>query len=158
MGISGHFRQRRLSLGVMKTRESEFRFVANPRLVKRSGRTRRAVRRTAGDSRRLDERQCVRMLRGRNAVDWARAHFRSDVDGPGAAGAVRSTSEWRRPDPRLRRFCHRERNAARGPWRDPRRIGPARPAPICLPGATGPWRPRSPGFDRRTAAKAPQHP
>jgi carboxyl-terminal processing protease len=37
MGISGHFVADRVSLGVMKTRESEFRFVANPRLVTASG-------------------------------------------------------------------------------------------------------------------------
>jgi carboxyl-terminal processing protease len=37
MGISGHFVGERLTLGVMKTRESEFRFVANPRLVSATG-------------------------------------------------------------------------------------------------------------------------
>jgi carboxyl-terminal processing protease len=37
MGISGHFIGERKSLGVMKTRESEFRFAANPRLVDASG-------------------------------------------------------------------------------------------------------------------------
>jgi carboxyl-terminal processing protease len=37
MGISGHFVGERLTLGVMKTRESEFRFVANPRLVDAKG-------------------------------------------------------------------------------------------------------------------------
>ena len=37
MGISGHFVGDRLTLGVMKTRESEFRFVANPRLVSATG-------------------------------------------------------------------------------------------------------------------------
>jgi carboxyl-terminal processing protease len=37
MGISGHFVGDRVTLGVMKTRESEFRFVANPRLVNASG-------------------------------------------------------------------------------------------------------------------------
>jgi carboxyl-terminal processing protease len=37
MGISGHFVSDRVSLGVMKTRESEFKFVANPRLVTASG-------------------------------------------------------------------------------------------------------------------------
>jgi carboxyl-terminal processing protease len=37
MGISGHFVGERLTLGVMKTRESEFRFVANPRLVSAAG-------------------------------------------------------------------------------------------------------------------------
>ena len=37
MGISGHFVGERKSLGVMKTRDSEFRFVANPRLVDASG-------------------------------------------------------------------------------------------------------------------------
>jgi carboxyl-terminal processing protease len=37
MGISGHFVADRVSLGIMKTRESEFRFVANPRLVTASG-------------------------------------------------------------------------------------------------------------------------
>ena len=37
MGISGHFVSERVSLGVMKTREGEFRFVANPRLVNASG-------------------------------------------------------------------------------------------------------------------------
>ncbi len=37
MGISGHFVAERLTLGVMKTRESEFRFVANPRLVTATG-------------------------------------------------------------------------------------------------------------------------
>jgi carboxyl-terminal processing protease len=37
MGLSGHFVGERKSLGVMKTRDSEFRFVANPRLVNASG-------------------------------------------------------------------------------------------------------------------------
>ena len=37
MGISGHFVSDRQSLGVMKTRDSEFRFVANPRLVNANG-------------------------------------------------------------------------------------------------------------------------
>ncbi len=37
MGISGHFVAERKSLGVMKTRDSEFRFFANPRLVSASG-------------------------------------------------------------------------------------------------------------------------
>jgi len=37
MGISGHFVIERVSLGVMKTREGELRFVANPRLVNASG-------------------------------------------------------------------------------------------------------------------------
>ncbi len=37
MGLSGHFVAERLTLGVMKTRESELRFVANPRLVDASG-------------------------------------------------------------------------------------------------------------------------
>jgi len=37
MGISGHFVGERKSLGVMKTRDSEFRFFANPRLVSASG-------------------------------------------------------------------------------------------------------------------------
>jgi carboxyl-terminal processing protease len=37
MGISGHFVTDRKSLGVMKTRDSEFRFVANPRLVSAAG-------------------------------------------------------------------------------------------------------------------------
>jgi carboxyl-terminal processing protease len=36
-GISGHFLRESTSLGVMKTRESEFRFTANPRLVSASG-------------------------------------------------------------------------------------------------------------------------
>jgi carboxyl-terminal processing protease len=37
MGISGHFVTERVSLGVMKTREGELRFVANPRLVNAAG-------------------------------------------------------------------------------------------------------------------------
>lgn len=37
MGISGHFLEERKPLGVMKTRDSEFRFVANPRLVSATG-------------------------------------------------------------------------------------------------------------------------
>ncbi|MEP6914428.1 MAG: S41 family peptidase [Acidobacteriota bacterium] len=37
MGISGHFVGERKVLGVMKTRESEFRFVVNPRLVTAAG-------------------------------------------------------------------------------------------------------------------------
>jgi len=37
MGISGHFMSDRKSLGVMKTRDSEFRFAANPRLVSAAG-------------------------------------------------------------------------------------------------------------------------
>jgi carboxyl-terminal processing protease len=37
MGISGHFVGERKTLGVMKTRESELRFVANPRLVSATG-------------------------------------------------------------------------------------------------------------------------
>lgn len=37
MGISGHFVGERKTLGVMKTRESELRFVANPRLVSAAG-------------------------------------------------------------------------------------------------------------------------
>jgi carboxyl-terminal processing protease len=37
MGISGHFVGERKSLGVMKTRDSEFQFFANPRLVSASG-------------------------------------------------------------------------------------------------------------------------
>ena len=37
MGISGHFVGERKSLGVMKTRDGEFRFVANPRKVTASG-------------------------------------------------------------------------------------------------------------------------
>ncbi len=36
-GISGHFLGERVPLGVMKTRESELRFVANPRLVNARG-------------------------------------------------------------------------------------------------------------------------
>lgn len=37
MGISGHFLGERVTLGVMKTRDNELRFVANPRLVTASG-------------------------------------------------------------------------------------------------------------------------
>ena len=37
MGISGHFIGERKALGVMKTREGEFRFVANPRMVSAAG-------------------------------------------------------------------------------------------------------------------------
>lgn len=37
MGISGHFVSERKALGVMKTRDREFRFVANPRLVNAAG-------------------------------------------------------------------------------------------------------------------------
>jgi carboxyl-terminal processing protease len=37
MGISGHFVGERKSLGVMKTRDSEFRFFVNPRLVSAAG-------------------------------------------------------------------------------------------------------------------------
>jgi carboxyl-terminal processing protease len=37
MGISGHFVNERKILGTMKTRESELRFVANPRLVNAAG-------------------------------------------------------------------------------------------------------------------------
>jgi carboxyl-terminal processing protease len=37
MGISGHFLSERTPLGTMKTRESELRFAANPRLVSASG-------------------------------------------------------------------------------------------------------------------------
>jgi carboxyl-terminal processing protease len=37
MGISGHFLSDRLTLGVMKTKDSELRFVANPRLVNGAG-------------------------------------------------------------------------------------------------------------------------
>ena len=37
MGISGHFFTERLTLGVMKTRDAELRFVTNPRLVNASG-------------------------------------------------------------------------------------------------------------------------
>lgn len=37
MGISGHFLDERKPLGVMKTRENELRFPANPRLVNASG-------------------------------------------------------------------------------------------------------------------------
>jgi carboxyl-terminal processing protease len=37
MGISGHFLSERVPLGVMKTRDSELRFVANPRLVNARG-------------------------------------------------------------------------------------------------------------------------
>lgn len=37
MGISGHFVADRVSLGVMKTRDNELRFVANPRLVNARG-------------------------------------------------------------------------------------------------------------------------
>jgi carboxyl-terminal processing protease len=36
-GISGHFLGERIPLGVMKTRDSELRFVANPRVVNASG-------------------------------------------------------------------------------------------------------------------------
>jgi carboxyl-terminal processing protease len=37
MGISGHFVAERKPLGTMKTRESELRFVANPRMVSATG-------------------------------------------------------------------------------------------------------------------------
>jgi carboxyl-terminal processing protease len=37
MGLSGHFLSERLTLGVMKTKDSELRFVANPRLVNAAG-------------------------------------------------------------------------------------------------------------------------
>ena len=37
MGLSGYFLPERQTLGVMKTRESELKFVANPRLVNGSG-------------------------------------------------------------------------------------------------------------------------
>ena len=37
MGISGHFLTERQPLGVMKTRDSELKFVANPRLVSAGG-------------------------------------------------------------------------------------------------------------------------
>jgi carboxyl-terminal processing protease len=37
MGISGHFLDERKPLGIMKTRENELRFVANPRLVNVAG-------------------------------------------------------------------------------------------------------------------------
>jgi carboxyl-terminal processing protease len=38
MGTAGHFLDRRVDLGTMKTRESEMRFYANPRLVTADGR------------------------------------------------------------------------------------------------------------------------
>jgi carboxyl-terminal processing protease len=37
MGLAGHFFSERATLGVMKTKESELRFVANPRLVNAAG-------------------------------------------------------------------------------------------------------------------------
>jgi carboxyl-terminal processing protease len=37
MGLSGHFLSERATLGVMKTKESELRFVANPRMVDAAG-------------------------------------------------------------------------------------------------------------------------
>ena len=37
MGISGHFLNDRVTLGIMKTRDNELRFVANPRLVNGKG-------------------------------------------------------------------------------------------------------------------------
>jgi carboxyl-terminal processing protease len=37
MGLSGHFLSERVTLGVMKTKDSELRFVANPRLVDAAG-------------------------------------------------------------------------------------------------------------------------
>jgi carboxyl-terminal processing protease len=37
MGLAGHFVSERLTLGVMKTKDSELRFVANPRLVNAAG-------------------------------------------------------------------------------------------------------------------------
>ncbi len=37
MGLSGHFLSERATLGVMKTKDSELRFVANPRLVDAAG-------------------------------------------------------------------------------------------------------------------------
>lgn len=37
MGISGHFLSERVTLGVMKTRDNELRFVSNPRLVNANG-------------------------------------------------------------------------------------------------------------------------
>jgi carboxyl-terminal processing protease len=37
MGLSGHFLSERRTLGVMKTKDSELRFVANPRLVNAAG-------------------------------------------------------------------------------------------------------------------------
>ncbi len=37
MGISGHFVDERKTLGVMKTRDNELRFVVNPRLVNAAG-------------------------------------------------------------------------------------------------------------------------
>ena len=63
--------------------------MANPRLVNASGERVEPYQRAGRDPRRLDERQRVGMLRRRHAVDRPRARFRSDVDGPGAAGAVR---------------------------------------------------------------------
>ena len=37
MGISGHFLTERKPLGVMKTRDSELKFAANPRMVSADG-------------------------------------------------------------------------------------------------------------------------
>ena len=45
MGIAGHFIRERDTLGVMKTKDSELRFNANPRLVNAARRARGAVRR-----------------------------------------------------------------------------------------------------------------
>ena len=153
MGISGHFVGERLTLGVMKTRESEFRFVANPRLVSAAGERVQRVCRARGDPDGFDERQCLGMLRRRDAVDRPRAHLRPDVDGPGAARAFRSPAERRCAHPRIRRFRDGERHPARRPGRDPGRDRSRSIAPICWPAAIARWRQRSPGSTSRRAGE-----
>ena len=53
MGVSGHFFDVPRTLGTLRTRDSELKLVANPRLVSADG-TRRAVRGSRGHRRRRD--------------------------------------------------------------------------------------------------------
>ena len=146
MGISGHFVGERKPLGVMKTRE----YGAAVRRRIRGSSTPRASASTpfAGpvailvDAMSGSASECF--AGGMQSIGRARV-FGQTVDGAGAAGALRSPAERRRPDPRLRRFRDRRRHAPRRARRHSGRNPAARSRASCSPGATGRSRRRSPG-------------
>ncbi len=126
MGISGHFLGDRVTLGVMKTRDNELRFVANPRLVTASG---ERVQPFAGplailvDSMSGSASECF--AGGMQSIGRARIFGQTSM-GQALPALFDRLPNGDLADSRVRRFCDRERDAARGPGCDSGRSRPAR--------------------------------
>ncbi len=113
MGISGHFLSERKPLGIMKTRDAELRFVANPRLVTAAG---ERVEPFAGplailvDDLTGSASECF--AGGMQSLGRARVFGQTSMGQALPAFFDRAT-ERRRIDSRHWRFRNRQRNPAR---------------------------------------------